>query len=424
MEPASPYRPRVSREMRLLLTAGVLSLAALWLLARFRFQDLSVTPNPIPAVLSQLNNGPKYDDLAAEIAQLQTRLEASLLVLDLPAPTLGPRPTSHRIAALRFRDDVAVAFLPDASIAGGSEVLGRDPASGLTVLRVPGQPSSLPVPWIPRRLQQPRYLAATDVSQKSVSLQPVFVGSLDPFESPLWSESIWTVPEHSDLAPGSLLFAGNAELAGMVIAYDGERAIVPGATLFEEAERLLERPKAPGGTIGVEVQALTEPLASLTGAPVGVVVTWVERDGAAAGRIRVGDVIEAVDARAMATRQHWDVRAARLSGGETLTLRVRRDGDVQDVELVATSAAAPAGRSLGLTLRGRAGIGTEVIRVDPASAAARAGLAVGDVITLVAAFTAPTPAQVRRSFASVPEGQRVMIAVTRGDEHHVTTLER
>jgi len=65
-----------------------------------------------------------------------------------------------------------------------------------------------------------------------------------------------------------------------------------------------------------------------------------------------------------------------------------------------------------------------VIRVERGSAADRAGLTVGDVITLVADVSAPTPAQVTRSFTSVPEGQRVMIAVTRGDAHHVTTLER
>ncbi len=39
MEPSTPYRPRVSRETRLLLTAGVLAIAALWFLARLRFQE-------------------------------------------------------------------------------------------------------------------------------------------------------------------------------------------------------------------------------------------------------------------------------------------------------------------------------------------------------------------------------------------------
>ena len=425
MEPSSPYRPRVSRETRLLLTVGVLALAALWLLARVRFRDLPVTPNPIPAVMSQLASGPEYDDLAAEIAQVQTRLEASLLALDPASGAVGSLQTS-RLAAVRVRDDVAVTLPTAASILDEARLLARDPASGLALVRVPGQvPGSPPVPWTPRRLQQPRYLIATDVSPKGVSLRPAFVGSLDPMESPLWTEALWAVPEHSDLAPGSFLFTGDAELVGMVIAYGAERAIVPGATLFAEADRLLQRPKVQAGTIGIEVQSLTGPVASLTGATRGVVVTWVQQDGAAAGHLMVGDVIEAVDGRPLATRQYWDVPMARLSAGATLTLRVRRRGEVFDVALVATAATVPpASRSLGLTLRGRTRIGAEVVRIERGSAADRAGLAVGDVITLFGDVQAPTPAQLTRSFASVRQGQRVMVALTRGDAHHVIALER
>ena len=138
-----------------------------------------------------------------------------------------------------------------------------------------------------------------------------------------------------------------------------------------------------------------------------------------------GDVIEAVDGRALATRQHWDVRVARLSVGETLSLRVRRRGEIREVALVANAPAAqPASRSLGLTLRARTKIGAEVVRIERGSAADRAGLALGDVITLVADVSAPTPAQVMRSYTSMGQGERVMVAVTRGDAHFVTTLER
>ena len=116
---------------------------------------------------------------------------------------------------------------------------------------------------------------------------------------------------------------------------------------------------------------------------------------------------------------------ARLSAGATLTLRVRRRGEVFDVALVATATTVqPASRSLGLTLRGRTRIGAEVVRIERGSTADRAGLAVGDVITLFGDVQAPTPAQITRSFASALQGQRMMIALTRGDAHHVTTLER
>jgi hypothetical protein len=46
------------------------------------------------------------------------------------------------------------------------------------------------------------------------------------------------------------------------------------------------------------------------------------------------------------------------------------------------------------------------------------------VVTLIEEVQAPTPVQVTRSFAALREGQRVMVAVTRGTAHFVTTLER
>jgi S1-C subfamily serine protease len=111
--------------------------------------------------------------------------------------------------------------------------------------------------------------------------------------------------------------------------------------------------------------------------------------------------------------------------GETLTLRVRRRGELREVRVTASGAAPQPGRpSLGLTLRARTRIGAEAVRVDSGSTAERAGLVAGDVITQVGELPAPTPAQVLRSFASLGQGQRVLLAVTRGDAHFVTALER
>ena len=144
METSSPYRPRVSRETRLLLTAGVMAVAALWLLARIRFPERPVTPNPVPSVLSQLASGPKYDDLAGEIAQLHARLQPSLLALDVPSAALGSLQTSPRTAAIRLRDDLAVTLVPPGSNRerwNDATILARDAASGLAVVRVP-----IPVP--------------------------------------------------------------------------------------------------------------------------------------------------------------------------------------------------------------------------------------------------------------------------------------
>jgi S1-C subfamily serine protease len=281
------------------------------------------------------------------------------------------------------------------------------------------------VPWTPRQLQQSRYLIASDVSAQGVSLRPVFVGSLDPIDNALWSDRLWAVPARTDLVPGSFVFTNSAELVGLVITYGGRPVIVPGGTVLAQADRLLAMPPRPAGTLGIEVQDLTPPLALVTGASVGVVVTWLDANDVGGEHMMVGDVIEAVDGLALANRQHWDVRMARLSVGETLRIRVRRKRELSEVVLVARAPTArPASRSLGLTLRGRVKMGAEVVRVERASAADRAGLAVGDVITLIANAQAPTPAQVVQSFGSIEQGQRLIVAVTRGDTHFVTTLER
>ena len=404
-----------------------MAVAALWLLARIRFQDLPVTANPIPSVLSQLASGPRYDDLAAEIAQVQARVQPFLHALAGPAAPGSPEP--RRTAAIRFREDLVVTLVADGTDPeqwSDAIVVARDPATALAVVRIPDAAAmSLPEPWTPRRLQQARYLLASDISGVGVSLRPAFVGSLDPIDSAMWPERVWGVPGNTGLTAGSFLFTPNAELVGMVVTHGARLAVVPGATVLAEAERLLATPPGPGGTLGVEVQDLTQPVASLTGAPAGVVVTWVDKDGPARGQLVVGDVIEAVDGQPLEARQHWDVRALRASVGEVLTLRVRRRGELREVPLTASAAAArPASRALGLTLRERPRIGAEVVRVDPSSAAERSGLRAGDVITLVADLPAPTPGQLTRSFAAIGPGQRVLVGFTRGAAHHVTTLER
>jgi len=425
MEPSIPYRPRVSRETRLLLTAGLLALAVLWLLSRIRFQERP--PNPVPLVLSQLSRVPAYDDLAAEVARLQTRVGPYLFAFDIPSSPLGSADSPCRVAALRLRDDLAVTLLPagcDLVTEDDARVLASDRASGLIVMRPVSEGSGSPLNvWMAGRLQEPRYFLAGEVSSQRVLIRPVFVGSLESIDSPSWSEPIWSVPARTDLTPGSFVFTNSAELVGLVIADGAGLFVVPGAALLAEADRLLRMAKGPAGALGLEVQGLTASIASATGSSVGVVVTWVAPGGGVKGLLRAGDVIEAVDGRALSTRQHWDVRAARLSAGERLTLRVRRAGEVRDVDVVATAVATPKPNgSLGLTLRGRAGIGADVVGVARASAADRAGLVVGDVITLVGNVQAPTPVQITRSFASLREGQRVLVGVTRGDTHRIVTL--
>ena len=417
MQPNLSHRPRVSRETRLLLTAGAAALTVLWLLARVRFDERPVTPNPVPSVLSQLNGGAKYDTLASEIGDLQSRLSPWLLVVD------------DRIGAFRWREDLAIALLPIESAGEQRPPLDRralDPGTGLAVIRVSGQaPASLPAYWTPRQPQQPRYVASTDTASRTLTLRPAFVGAFTRTASAAWPGELWLIPPASGLAPGSFLFTTNAEFVGLVVATDDGLAIVPGETVLSEADRLLITPERRAGTIDVEVQPLTDPIASLTGAQGGVVVTWVGRGGPSEGTLMVGDVIEAIDGRDLTDHRQWNARMSRLSAGESVTLRIRRRSEVRDASLQARAVEPAAGSgALGLSLRRRAGVGAEVTRVEPATSADRAGLAVGDVITLFDRLSAPTPAQVTRSFAALSVGDRVMVAATRGETYYVTALIR
>jgi hypothetical protein len=236
MEMAGPPRPRVSRETRLLFITVLISIVTLWVLARIRFPDRPATPNPLPPLLTQLADRPRFEDLAVVVAELESRLVPSLLVLELeqPPPSGGqPAVAQDVIPALRIRDDAVVTLLELASGVARAPrpanltVLARDPASGLAVIRVPTAPAPVLTVWSPQRMQYPRYLIVSDVSRQGTSLRPVFVGSLYPAASPTWSESIWAVPAHTDLATGAFVFTTDGTLAGLASNMRAARQFFP-----------------------------------------------------------------------------------------------------------------------------------------------------------------------------------------------------
>lgn len=419
MDDRWPHRPRVSRETRLLLTTAFIAFAALLALARVRYPDRPATPNPVQPLLTQIAPRPTFDGLATEISQLQPRLE----------PLVIPFDAAHGVVpALRIGGDMAVTLL-GAGGAGERELSEQfvriDPASRLALLQVPGPPAPPPVSWSPAQTGRPRYLIASDASTSALSWRPVFVGTFAPADSPVWRGRIWAVPVQPDLVPGSFVFTPDALLAGLVVEDAGRRAIVPADVLLAEAARLLVPRVSPAGYLGVQVQQLTPPIAKATGASSGVVVTHVDAAGPAAGIVAAGDVLEAADGDGLPTPAHWNTRVARLVAGEMLTLRVRRGGQSQEVALAATGPLTPAAsRALGLTLRPVAGMGAAVVRVDPGSTADRAGLLAGDLITRLADRDAPSPRQVRSEFAAAAEGEALLVALTRGESHHVTALEK
>ena len=424
-----PSRPAVSRDTRLLFVVILISVAILWVLARIRFPDRPQTPNPVGPVLAQLAPPSAFEEMADTVAQIAPRVHESLVSLDVVGQSESGSERGT-LPALRFRDDLAVALMPSATASagtaeGGGTEIARDPVSHLAVIRVGGAGRPLPI-WSPRRLEYPRFLLAADASDAGRSLRPVFVGTLNPVTSPIWSGSIWALPASSEIAAGTFVFTVQGEFAGLAVERDGGHALVPAATVVAVADRLARDGPARPGRLGIQAQALTPVLTAATGASMGAIVTWVDPLGPAAKQIEVTDVIEGIGSEAVTTLDHWEARQSALAEGDAVVLRVRRQGEVLEVPLTAAAAApAPAGTpSLGLTLRSVRGLGVEVVRVEPGSAAFRAGLETGDVITRFGDVSAPSAAQVPRLFAATPADRAVLAGVTRGTEHRVVALEK
>jgi hypothetical protein len=404
-------QPVISRETRRLLITIVLAVSALWVLARIRFQERPVTSTPVPDVFAQLRPASSYGDLARLIAEIR------------PGITAAVSASAGGGAALRIREDAAVTIQP-----GRADMrLSSDRATGLAIVRhergdMPGL-----MPWAPRLLDYPRYLVAADLTGEHVALRPVFIGGLFPVASPIWSGELWALPPATAIAPGTFVFTTEGALAGLTVSHDGQPAIVPAALLLSAVEQL-QQASGEAGDLGIAIQPLSSALASATGAATGVVISTVDPAGAAAGSLMATEVIEAIDGQDMRTPDHWRARVARVSAGDTLTLRVRGGKGVRDVRLTAapsSPAAEPAGdTSLGLKLRAIPRVGAEVLSVQPRSRADRAAIRQGDVITVVGGQPSPTPSQVMGAFTSLPERGSLLVAIASGNEHRVVVVEK
>jgi PDZ domain-containing protein len=417
--------PRLSRETRRLLTAATVALVALWVLARVRFPDRPVTPNPISPLLTQLAARPAFNDLAAEIGQLRTLIAPSLAMLpETDTANASARPR----VGVRLSGESAVTYLQPAERRGdpiGLDLVALDRVTGLAVVRVmSGRQDQAPVPWSPVRTDAPKYLAATEPWRDGVSLSPLFVSRFPPTTASGWSGPIWQLPSAVDFPSGTFLFTPDGELAGLIIREAGAAGIVPGEMILADAERLVAQRNVVPGELGVSMRSLTPALAAATGAEAGVVVAWVNARSSAAAHLAVGDVIEGFNDSPVKTLRDWEVRSGRLTVGDVVELSVRRMGEIRRVKLTAAAPPVSEQRALGLTLRWVPGVGSEVVRVESSSAAAVAGVARGDFITLIGSSKTPTPATVREVFDEAREGQPIVLGLSRGDAHDVVALTK
>ncbi|TCZ53657.1 DegQ family serine endoprotease [Roseicella aquatilis] len=170
---------------------------------------------------------------------------------------------------------------------------------------------------------------------------------------------------------------------------------VPASLAQSVITQLRENGRVERGWLGVSMQKLDAELASALSVQEtkGVLVGGVERDGPAArAGVQAGDVVTAVNDRAIALPRDLAEAVAGVKPGGTVTLHLLRDGkpvtqsvtlgQVPDTrEARGTGEERQGQASLGLALApNRGGEGAVVAEVRPDSAAAEQGLRPGDVI--------------------------------------------
>ncbi len=117
----------------------------------------------------------------------------------------------------------------------------------------------------------------------------------------------------------------------------------------------------------------------------GVVIFKVEAQSPASGPLVPGDIILEINGRTINDRREFAICSQGLIAGETIKLKVSRQGQEKTVSLVTTEyslerASKLGGELLGIDAKVYAQGGVRVTRVDPGGPAGQIGVSPGDVI--------------------------------------------
>jgi serine protease Do len=155
----------------------------------------------------------------------------------------------------------------------------------------------------------------------------------------------------------------------------------------------------------------------------------VHPQGPAAGVLESGDVIEAIDGVNVTTPAGFMRLEQSKSPGTPVTLRIVRRGKPVEVSVTprdATGAPLPplTTSDPGMVLRSVPNFGAEIVAVRPGGAAARAGLAVGDVIVRLNGRDTPTSTELTRAYRDAAPGSALLLTIQRDTQHVVVALEK
>jgi serine protease Do len=211
----------------------------------------------------------------------------------------------------------------------------------------------------------------------------------------------------------------NSQIYSRTGGFQGLSFAIPIDVASRVQAQLVEHGKVVRGRFGVTIQEVDQTLARAFGldAPRGALVTGVEPGSAAAAAgLKPGDVIVALDGKAIERSADLPVRVAEMKPGQKAALEVLRERSRTQVaitvgtagpERVASAAgAAPSDARLGLSVRevgaGEAGPGEPAgLRVEAAEGpAAQAGIRPGDRILAVNGASVASVAELRERVKS------------------------
>jgi hypothetical protein len=422
------------RETRLLLATIAVSVAMLLLLARFRFPDATTrgaAESPAAAPLERLAARATFDELASTMADLERRIASRLEVVRIQPE----RPTGIFAPAPRLTPDRGVVVLgPGEQIAAGAGteiplVIGRDGVRDLAVVALPPRPEDVVSVRAGPPRGGPRYVAVAEATSQGPVIRPVYVGRMELTQDPRVTAPLLSVVALQQTLPqGAAIFGLDGQFIGLATLSGAVVTIVPGDSLRELAQQAHEAPARPGD-LGVDVQALTPALARASGAENGVMISHVDPRGPAAGALMSGDVIRTIDGINVTTTGGFQHLASTRQPGKEIAVAAVRQGKAIAVTVRAVEAGVRAARAAsdtdpGAVVRAVPDVGLEVVALEPASAAARAGLEPGDIIVAVDGRTSPAANVLTRAFRDAASGSALLLTVRRGTAHRVVALEK
>ncbi len=172
---------------------------------------------------------------------------------------------------------------------------------------------------------------------------------------------------------------------------------------------------------GIRVKDLTGQLKQSLdyGGAKGVVIFKVDAQSPASGSLVPGDIILEINGRTITDRREFATASQGIIAGETIKLKISRQGQEKTVSLVTTEyplarAADLGGDLLGIEVKAYAQGGMRVTRVDPGGPAGQIGIRPGDVIFQIGDKEIKTEKQLYESLIRYQNASSLFMVIGRG----------